>query len=321
MNLSVMKKILFVLLLLAVCSDLSAQRRYRRKYRTTWNNSMEKFEVIGGTGFTQFLGELGGADDIGTNFLADFDFDALRPNLNLGARYRFNEFIAVRLNFTYGWIKGSDQYTDDPARRNRNLSFRSPLVEWGGVAEFYFLPDVPAKNRYRSRGLYGRKGRPVLGYISSGVCGFWFDPTADNSSGTATRLQPLGTEGQYFLPTRSPYSLVELAIPVNVGFIFKINQSFAIEVEMGYRKTFTDYMDDVSMTYVDPAGLTTADAHYFSYGTALSNSDPGNPNAIPGANNPGQQRGDPTDYDSYMFLHVGVSWKPFSGKQSLPKYR
>jgi len=308
-------------LLVAICSDLSAQRRYKRRYRTTWNSVADRFELIGGTGFTQFMGELGGADDLGTNFLADFDFDALRPNLHLGFRYRYNEFLASRINLTYGWIKGSDQYTDERARRNRNLSFRSHVLEWGTTLEFYFLPDIPTKNRYRSRGLYGRKGRPVLGYISSGIAGFWFDPTADNAAGNPVRLQPLGTEGQGSLVTRQPYSLVEIAIPINLGFIFKINQAWAIELEMGYRKTFTDYMDDVSMTYVDPSLLSSPDAAYFSSGTALNNSDPSSPDAIPGATNPGQQRGDPTDNDSYMFLHVTASWKLFSTRQSLPKYR
>lgn len=312
-KISATKSIFLLLLLVLIYADADAQRRHRRRYRTTWNNSMDRFELVGGTGFTQFLGELGGADDIGTNFLADFDFDALRPNIFVGFRYHYNEFIASRVHLTYGWIKGSDEYTDEPARQNRNLSFRSHLFEFGTEIELYFLPDVPTKNRYRSRGLYGRKGRPVTGYISTGIGGFNFDPTADDAGGIPVRLQPLGTEGQNVLPTRTPYNLTELYIPINLGFVFHINQTWGIELEMGYRKTFTDYVDDVSMNYVDPVLLNNTQAAYFSSGTAL--------NTIPGANNPGQQRGDPTDNDSYMFMHISVNWKLFSVKSSLPKYR
>jgi hypothetical protein len=303
--------LVLLILFVSITSDLSAQRR--RRHRTTWNNNMDKFELVGGMGLTQFLGDVGGADDIGTNFLADFDFDALRPNFYLGFRYRYNEFLASRVHLTYGILKGSDQYTDELPRQTRNLSFRSPLIEWGTTLEFYFLPDVPTKNRYRSRGLYGRKGRPVTGYISTGIVGFWFDPVADDASGREVRLQPLGTEGQGIVPTRNPYSLVEIGIPINLGFNFKINTAISIEVELCYRKTFTDYMDDVSMTYIDPSVFTDPNAAYFHSGTSL--------NLIPGANAPGQQRGDPTDNDDYLFMHVGVAWKLFSVKTSLPKYR
>lgn len=312
MKIGKMKKIILLLILVLVCTDLSAQRR-RRRHRTTWNTNMDKFELLGGTGITQFLGDVGGADDVGSNFLADWDFNSLRPNFYVGFRYRYNEFLASRIHLTYSILKGSDQYTDEITRKTRNLSFRSPLIEWGTTLEFYFLPDVPTKNRYRSRGLYGRKGRVVTGYISTGIVGFWFDPVADDAGGNPVRLQPLGTEGQGILPSRQPYSLVDFAIPINLGFNFKITQAISIEVELCYRKTFTDYLDDVSMSYVDPSIFSNSQAAYFSSGTSL--------NLIPGANNPGQQRGDPTDNDDYMFLHVGVAWKLFSVKTSLPKYR
>src|ERR1700742_3737881 len=102
-NFNSIKKVLVLMLLVLICADdLSARKRRRRRYRTTWNNAMDRFELIGGTGFTQFMGELGGADNIGTNFLADFDFDALRPNIHLGFRYRYNEFLASRISLTYG---------------------------------------------------------------------------------------------------------------------------------------------------------------------------------------------------------------------------
>ncbi|MBE2247029.1 MAG: hypothetical protein IAE67_07200 [Candidatus Competibacteraceae bacterium] len=321
-----MKKLTLVLFVtLTAIPFVYSQKRYGGKYtggryRTTWKANLgDRFELVGGVGMINFLGELGGANDIGTNFLADFDFEALRPNLTLGVRYRYNRFLAQKINFSFGWIKGADRYTEEPARRNRNLEFRSQLMEWGTALEFYFLPEKNVGNRYRNRGLKGSKGRPVLGYISTGINGFWFDPTADGPDGEAYPLQPLSTEGQGLIPGREPYSRWEFNIPVNLGFIFKINPALAINVEFGYRKTFTDYMDDVSTTYANPAVFTNPLSAYFA-DHSLATLDPSSPYAIPGASSPGQQRGDPRDNDSYMVMFVSVTYKFSYFGKSIPKY-
>lgn len=100
----------------------------------------------------------------------------------------------------------------------------------------------------------GRSGRPVLGYVFTGINGFWFDPTAvAPSNGISYSLQPLGTEGQFVLPSRDPYSRVQVALPLGVGFAFRITDDINLNVELSYRRSFTDYMDDVSSTYVNPA--------------------------------------------------------------------
>ena len=95
-------------LFLSTISFLNAQPTDWGRYQTTWRGKFEKFEVLGGVGFTQFMGDAGGADAIGTNFLQDFDFDALRPAFLLGIRYRINHFISARINLQYGILKGHD---------------------------------------------------------------------------------------------------------------------------------------------------------------------------------------------------------------------
>jgi hypothetical protein len=321
-----MKKILVLLAIVFVAIPLAhAQRRYGGKYtggryRTTWKaNSGDRFELIGGIGMINFLGELGGANDIGTNFLADFDFEALRPNLHLGGRYKYTPYLAQKLNLSYGWITGDDTWTEEPARRNRNLYFRSPLFEFGTVLELYFLPEKNTANRYRNRGLRGNQGRRVLGYVSGGINGMWFDPTGIGPDGKAYSLQPLNTEGQGLIPSREPYSRVSWNIPVNLGFVFKINPAMSINLEFGYRKTFTDYMDDVSQTYVDPSVFTNPLSAYFA-DHSLATLDPTSPYAIPGASNPGQQRGDPRDNDSYMTMFINFCYKISYWGKSIPKY-
>lgn len=306
-----MKKIIAgIFFLMFATSFASAQGAHFHRYRTTWNGMWDNFEVIFGGGFTQFMGDAGGADQIGTNFLADFDFDALRPNILLGARYRINHFVALRLNLQYSVLKGHDSYTSYPGREFRNLGFVSPLFEWGGLVEFYFLPDEPTGHKHgHKRGLKGKKGKTITGYIATGISGCYFNPLGDYIDGTQYELHLLNTEGQGILPTRPDYELTSFVIPVNLGFRYRLSQGFTIDAELCYRKSFSDYMDDISQTYVDPSLLASPEAIYFS------NPVPGTPGT-----QPGNQRGDPTDPDGYMFLMINLSWRFSTNNRSVPKY-
>ena len=97
---------------------------------------------------------------------------------------------------------------------------------------------------------------------------------------------------------------------MNLGFRFKLNEAFTIDFELCYRKSFSDYMDDISTTYVDPAIFNgNGVAAYFA------NPVPGTPGTEPGS-----QRGDPTDPDGYMFMMFNVSWHFDTQQISRPKY-
>ena len=306
-----MKKLIAVSLFVFFGSVfVNSQGAHFHRYRTTWNGLWDNLEVMGGLGFTQFMGDAGGADQIGTNFLADFDFDALRPCFLIGARYRLNHFIAFRLNLQYGILKGHDQYTSYPGRSFRDLGFRSPLFEWGGLVEFYFLPDEPTGHKYKRKHLKGRRGKIVTAYIATGIAGCYFNPLGDYIDGTTYELHLLHTEGQGILATRPDYPLTSFVIPVNLGFRFRLNQAISIDAELCYRKSFSDYMDDISQTYVDPA-IFNGDP----VATYFANPVPGTPGTQPGS-----QRGDPTDPDGYMFLMVNVSWRFSTNTRSVPKY-
>ncbi|WP_456300531.1 DUF6089 family protein [Spirosoma telluris] len=85
-------------------------------------------------------------------------------------------------------------------------------------------------------------------------------PTASDTSNrygprTWVKLQPLHTEGQGQPGYDKPYSLVTLAIPVGIGARYRLNENFNLGVEIGYRYTFTDYLDDVGGTYAAPDAL------------------------------------------------------------------
>ena len=303
-----MKKVFAIVFFLSFGAVyVSSQGAHFHRYRTTWRGLWDKMEVMGGVGFTQFLGDVGGADAIGTHSLADFDFDALRPNFLLGMRYQANRFVAFRINLQYGILKGHDQYTSYPGRTFRNLGFVSPLFEWGGLVEFYFLPDEPTGHKHHRR-LRGKHGKLILGYIATGFSGCYFNPMGDYIDGTQYELHLLHTEGQGILATRPDYALTSFVIPINLGFRYKLNPAFTIDLELCYRKSFSDYMDDVSSTYVDPSLLSPV-AQYFA------NPVPGTPGTEPGS-----QRGNPTDPDGYLFLMLNVSWRFSFNLTSIPKY-
>ena len=183
----------------------------------------------------------------GSNYLGDLSSNSSKiymPETRFAggafARYNFGDFIAAKLAFNYAGVSGEDNNSNDPAIISRNLRVQSNILELGLTAEFNILG-------YQSYGLY----RVFSPYIFVGISGFRFNPKA-NFAGQKVALQPLGTEGQGLVqyPERAPYNLTSFAIPFGLGFKYALSDKINIGLEIGARRTFTDYLDDVSGTYV-----------------------------------------------------------------------
>ena len=129
-----------------------------------------------------------------------------------------------------------------------------------------------------------------------------------------TSLKKLGTEGQYIAETRRPYSRIALALPIGIGVKYKLTKQFLIGLEYGKRKTFTDYIDDTSTTYWPSDQI--ANEHG---ATAAYLADPTQGNWV--GSGPNQQRGDPTDNDSFMFLLFTLNYTLVTTRGGLPKFR
>lgn len=308
-----MKKfILCVLVLILIADTSSAQRRYHRK-------KMQGVQSLTfGLGATNFLGELGGANLIGSKKISirDFDFPSIRPDISIGYHYQFHRNWAAKGELNAGFIGGNDHLTKELFRNNRNLNFRSPVIELSGRMEFLY----PFKRKGQQYKLHikGWSNIDLTSFFYVGVAGFYFDPRA-KLNGNWYRLKPLCTEGQTLLPTRSKYSNFQIAIPMGLGIRYAINKKWSLCLEYGTRWTFTDYIDDVSLTYVDNEALREAKG---DLAVTLSNpsptaSDPTNP--LYNSTVAGQQRGDPRDKDSYMFLSLSVQYK--LGRGFIPKLR
>ena len=107
--------------------------------------------------------------------------------------------------------------------------------------------------------------------------------------------------------------LVQLCIPVGIGFKYTLDRSFGIGLELGIRKTFTDYIDDVSTTYFDFANYPEANP------LSQQLADRSN-HTRPEITLPGQQRGDPREKDSYMFAIFSINYKLTNGRSALPRF-
>ena len=95
-------------------------------------------------------------------------------------------------------------------------------------------------------------------YVFAGIGIFHFNPYTKDAAGKKYLLHPLSTEGEGFMPGIKNYKRTQVSIPFGLGALYSLNEDTRIGIEFVYRKTFTDYLDDVSNVYVDQASLLNA---------------------------------------------------------------
>jgi hypothetical protein len=264
-----------------------------------------------------FLGDLGGHAGKGTTFIKDYNMNTTK--LAFGGYYAAYPapYLGFRFSLNYGNIEGSDaditnKGGDEVSRLDRNLNFRSAILEGTVMAEVYptvFLEDDPddVQGRLRPYGVLG------LGLFHFNPQGTYHDP---NSGDTYwVDLRPLHTEGEGFAeyPDRKEYSLTQLNIPMGVGIKYFLSDNVNISFEIVHRKTFTDYIDDVSTKYIDPS-------LFYKYlsptlapiAVAMSNK------AADGYANPnyttGSKRGDSSENDAYFTAQFKLGIRLGGGK-------
>lgn len=235
-----------------------------------------------------------------TNYIGDMTesrFQEMNFAGGLMLRYNPNHNISLRGNVFYGKINGDDANFSSEEKRKRNLDFYSPLFEFSGQFEWNITG-------FDAMGTKGGKG--FSPYIYAGIGIFKFNPKTVLND-TVYELQPKGTEGQGTTPlqSRKKYALTQVAIPFGFGFKIRLAPRFVMGIEYGTRFTFTDYLDDVSLTYVNPAILS---AQYGSQSAALANRSGEDKGPYDIINQRGQQRGDNKDRDWYNFLGISLSY-------------
>ncbi len=237
----------------------------------------------------------GGASYLGE--LNDKPFARTKPAIGGSLSYEFANRLALRTNLTIGTLEGGDQWSGDEFKRlNRNLSFRTNIVELSLVGELT---------------LFNMENMRWSPYGYAGLAVFRFNPYMKVGS-EKVYLQPLGTEGQGIpgAPGQT-YQLTQFAIPVAGGIKFDVTENLRLGFELGLRRTFTDYLDDISTGYADAAQLLSArgpQAVAYSYrGDEVPGSAPGYPDA--GYPDKGAIRGNPTVKDFYYFTGLHLAFR------------
>ncbi|MEI9807945.1 MAG: DUF6089 family protein [Bacteroidota bacterium] len=165
------------------------------------------------------------------------------PSAGINVKYNFsNEIVVLRGGLTWGKISGDDKFNKQGDLKNRNLSFQTNIWEASLCAELnIFEPEYYT----------------VYPYVFAGIGAFRFNPYTYDNQQVKQYLQPLGTEGQGLAshPDRKPYSLTQFCLPFGGGMKVKLNTRWDLIYEVGGRLLFTDYLDDVSTTYVNSQEL------------------------------------------------------------------
>jgi hypothetical protein len=216
-----------------------------------------------------------------------------KPAFGFIFRYNLTKRYSMRFNATYGNVYAYDSKSSDPFQQERNLNFHSQIMELAfGMEITMFNYNI---NNMKD---------PITPYFFYQVALAKINPMADYNGNEYT-LQNLGTEGQgTSLSDRDPYKLTQLTIPLGIGLKFNFRPRLAMSIEYGIRKTFTDYLDDVSGNYVDPDVLSAANG---SLAGELSDPSLGHSNF----SNVGFNRGNSGNKDWYTFFGVMITFKPF----------
>ena len=288
-------------------SAIFAQNLFSQNFARASDWKKYRKEVVIQVGASGFLGDLGGLDQIGThNSPVDLELVLTRPAVSLAYRYKIIKNLNVHTSFNYLLVAGNDKLTAEPFRQNRNLNFKSNIFELATRVEFSFFSNKVG-HRYGIKKTLSRRKKTRswewIGFI--GIGAFYFNPKGLNTNGEYVALRPLHTEGQGLPGGPKQYSNFAISIPMGVAFRMILSKQWCVGIEFNYRKTFTDYIDDVSTVYYDKAALSA------NYGPLSAQMADPNIGTIPGATLPngdgtGAQRGNSKDMDAYMGVQITV---------------
>lgn len=233
-------------------------------------------------GAAQYFGDLN--DNYGLKFM--------RPAGGFFSRYHLNPYISVRGTFIATQVGYRDALSSNPYNKKRNLEFKSDIFEVSAQAEFNFF-------RY----ITGDPDHSWTPYLTGGIGALYYDPYTELGD-KRYYLRTLGTEGQNAGFTDRKYSRLAICFPIGFGVKYAIRPGLNIAAEIANRLTTTDYIDDVSKTYVG--------VEYFP-------TDPQNPNPAfvlqdrsldaPALGRAGKQRGNASTRDQYMVFQIHLSFQ------------
>lgn len=219
------------------------------------------------------------------------------PKPSVGVYYRkyMNDYVGVRIHGRFMQLGYSDTYNHNDFQQRRNLSFNTNLWELGLQGDFNFFRFEPGSAYYR-----------FTPYFTGGASLFYFNPYA-YLNGIKYHLQSLRTEGQGSAqyPDRKPYSLTNYAFMLGGGFKYNVSRKVNVGLEVLYRFTQTDYLDDVSTTYAGPSVFPPDANGNATPAYLLQDRSYATGERI---GTPGRQRGNSRDKDQYVTAEFTISF-------------
>ncbi len=286
----------FVIIALFVCSVISANAQRK-------TTSLDFGLILGGSNYT---------GDLTKDFMPLWNKTKLAGGLII--RYNINPYLTFKSTAIYGKIEGSDKnFNNDAYRKRRNLSFKSDIIEFSFQGEWNILGYENTRTNYA-----------WSPYLFTGISVFRFnpkaqfhynpllhDPSLESQDGDWVELQPLSTEGQETTKynDKRRYALTQLSIPLGVGAKWQLNDQWALGIEFGARKTFTDYLDDVSSIYIDDIIIRGAGG-YMSVALKDRSLEVGETKF-----NNDEARGNPKTKDWYYIGGITLTYRIMGGRQ------
>jgi len=221
-----------------------------------------------------------------------------RPKIALGGFFRkqFGNYTALRITAHFAQLGYSDQYSQNEFQRRRNLSFNTNIFEFAVRGDFNFFKFIPTD--------FNHSFTP---YATLGVGVFSYDPYA-YYNGEKVYLRPLDTEGETFYQGRKAYGTMAVCIPIGFGVKYAITDKVNLSFEIAHRFTTTDYIDDVSKTYVGIDKFTSPNGTPSVAAILQDRSfETGTPIGVEG-----RQRGFSKQKDQYAIAEFGISFNIMS---------
>ena len=220
-----------------------------------------------------------------------------RAAVGITGEYEISSKLSLRAGFTFAQVAGDDQYNTKEYLKLRNINFESNITELSLLAQYY---------------TFGFENRRWSPYVFGGVAVYHFNPYILTTENEKIFLKPLSTEGQGMTgyPESKPYSLTQLALPFGAGVKFALSDNVRIGAEVGLRKLFTDYLDDISTNYVDENDLRTQRGDLAVLVAYRGDEVPGGNPTYPAK---GAQRGGVDQKDWYYLTGLTLSFRLGSG--------
>lgn len=266
-----------------------------------WLPAQWLWEYGGTLGLSNYLGDIGGKEKDRRNFISDMRLTKTRWNTGFFVRNKWHPLFSWKLAVDYIRLEGDDKLSTNPGRQARNFNFRNDVFDFSFNMDYFVFTDNDVGNT-------GRYQNALRIYIFTGASGFYSNPKTFYQ-GAWVALQPYATEGY-------TYRKFVFAIPMGIGAYFTLKKRNRFGVEVNYRKTFTDYLDDISGNYP-----STPPDNAYEQGLILRTLEL-NPGDYPQgyySHTWGAKRGDPSHKDAFITLNFTYS-RVIRGKPSFYHY-